>query len=400
MEVQKRLFIFRLIVLMVFPLSTAIASNNVGSDILITKVEIYKMNLDLVKPYTIALGTIKNSEQVFIKIYTNKDIYGVGESSPVVVVQGETQETSVSMAKLFAKVLINKNPLEIARRLQEINAVSPWHNSIKSAFDMALYDIASKNAGMPLYQFLGGSNDKKIKSFGTVFIDTPEYMADTALMLVKKGLEIIKVKLGKNAAEDIERIRAIREKIGRDVPIFIDANQGYNEADAIRVLRAIEKYNVQSAEQPLPKDNIEGMARLNSISPIPIMADESLFDHRDALRIVRYNACSSFNIKLAKSGGIHNALKIHSIAEAADIKCQVGCMNETRLGLTALAHFALACKMVIYYDIDSNLLFKDDPITGGITLNKDLSLKMPDAIGIGADIDEKFLRSAEKYTVK
>ena len=358
------------------------------------------MDLDLVKPYTIALGTIKNSEQVFIKIYTNKDIYGVGESSPVVVVQGETQETAVSMAKLFAKVLINKNPLEIARRLQEINAVSPWHNSIKSAFDMALYDIASKNAGMPLYQFLGGGNDKKIKSFGTVFIDTPEYMADTALILVKKGIEIIKVKLGKNAAEDIERIRAIREKIGGDIPIFIDANQGYNEADALRVLRAIEKYNVQSAEQPLPKDNIEGMARLNSNSPIPIMADESLFDHRDALRVVRYNACSSINIKLAKSGGIHNALKIHSIAEAADIKCQVGCMNETRLGLTALAHFALACKMVIYYDIDSNFLFKDDPITGGFTLNEDLSLKMPDAIGIGADIDEKFLKTAEKYTVK
>jgi L-alanine-DL-glutamate epimerase-like enolase superfamily enzyme len=384
---------------MVFPLSTAIAVNNPGSDILITKVEIYKMDLDLVKPYTIALGTIKNSEQVFIKIYTNKDIYGVGEASPVMVVQGETQETAVTMAKLFAKVLINKNPLEIARRLQEINAVSPWHNSIKSAFDMALYDIASKNAGMPLYQFLGGSNDKKIKSFGTVFIDTPEYMADTALILVKKGLEIIKVKLGKNVPADIERIRAIREKIGGDTPIFIDANQGYNEAEALKVLRAIEKYNVQSAEQPLPKDNIEGMARLNAISPIPIMADESLFDHRDALRVVRYNACSTINIKLAKSGGIHNALKIHSIAEAADIKCQVGCMNETRLGLTALAHFALACKMVMYYDIDSNLLFKDDPITGGFTLNEDLSLKMPDAIGIGADIDEKFLKTAEKYTV-
>lgn len=399
METHKRLLIFSLIVLMVFPLSTAIAVNNPGSDILITKVEIYKMDLDLVKPYTIALGTIKNSEQVFIKIYTNKDIYGVGEASPVMVVQGETQETAVTMAKLFAKVLINKNPLEIARRLQEINAVSPWHNSIKSAFDMALYDIASKNAGMPLYQFLGGSNDKKIKSFGTVFIDTPEYMADTALILVKKGLEIIKVKLGKNVPADIERIRAIREKIGGDTPIFIDANQGYNEAEALKVLRAIEKYNVQSAEQPLPKDNIEGMARLNAISPIPIMADESLFDHRDALRVVRYNACSTINIKLAKSGGIHNALKIHSIAEAADIKCQVGCMNETRLGLTALAHFALACKMVIYYDIDSNLLFKDDPITGGFTLNEDLSLKMPDAIGIGADIDEKFLKTAEKYTV-
>lgn len=399
METHKRLLIFSLIVLMVFPLSTAIAVNNPGSDILITKVEIYKMDLDLVKPYTIALGTIKNSEQVFIKIYTNKDIYGVGEASPVMVVQGETQETAVTMAKLFAKVLINKNPLEIARRLQEINAVSPWHNSIKSAFDMALYDIASKNAGMPLYQFLGGSNDKKIKSFGTVFIDTPEYMADTALILVKKGLEIIKVKLGKNVPADIERIRAIREKIGGDTPIFIDANQGYNEAEALKVLRAIEKYNVQSAEQPLPKDNIEGMARLNAISPIPIMADESLFDHRDALRVVRYNACSTINIKLAKSGGIHNALKIHSIAEAADIKCQVGCMNETRLGLTALAHFALACKMVMYYDIDSNLLFKDDPITGGFTLNEDLSLKMPDAIGIGADIDEKFLKTAEKYTV-
>lgn len=400
MKIKRRLFLLGLFVISIFPLSIAIPGKNGGSDILITKIEIYKMNLDLVKPYTISLGTIKNSEQVFIRIYTNKDIYGVGESSPVVVVQGETQETFLSMAKLFAKVFINKNPLEIARIFQEINAVSQWHNGIKSAFDMALYDLASKYAGMPLYQFLGGSNDKKIKSFGTAFIDTPEYMVNTALMLVKKGLEIIRVKLGKNAAADIERIRTIQNKIGKDIPIFIDANQGYYEADALRVMRAIEIYNVQSAEQPLAKDNIEGMDRLNSSSPIPIMADESLFDHRDFLRLVRYNDCSSISIKLTKSGGIHNAMKIHSIAEAADIKCQVGCMNETRLALTALAHIALACKMVASYDIDSNLIFKDDPITGWFKLNEDLSIEMPDGIGIGADIDEKFLKTAEKYTVK
>lgn len=400
MKSNFKLFTFFVFTLLVIPFYLTIAQNaNNKDDVIITKVEIYKANIMLKTPYAIAAGTISNAEAVFIKIFTNTNIYGVGESNPLTVLQGETQETNISMAKLFAKTIMGKDPRAIERRLQEINAITPLHNGIKSAFDMALYDIASKLAGMPLYRFLGGNNDKYIYPGATVYLDTPEIMADKALREVKRGFTTIKVKLGA-AENDIERIKAIREKIGYEVPIYVDANQGWNESEAIKILRGIEKYNIEYAEQPLPKDDIDGMARVTLNSPIPIMADESVFDHRDAMRCTKHNACNFINIKLSKSGGIYNALKIAAIAESSDMICQVGCMSETRLGLTALVHFALANKMIQRYDIDSDLLFKDDPTIGGIKRGNDLSWEIPEANGLGADIDEEFLKSAEKFVVE
>ncbi|HQG62972.1 MAG TPA: dipeptide epimerase [Bacteroidales bacterium] len=400
MKSNFKLFTFFVFTLLVIPFYLTIAQNaNNKDDVIITKVEIYKANIMLKTPYAIAAGTISTAEAVFIKIFTNTNIYGVGESNPLTVLQGETQETNISMAKLFAKTIMGKDPRAIERRLQEINAITPLHNGIKSAFDMALYDIASKLAGMPLYRFLGGNNDKYIYPGATVYLDTPEIMADKALREVKRGFTTIKVKLGA-AENDIERIKAIREKIGYEVPIYVDANQGWNESEAIKILRGIEKYNIEYAEQPLPKDDIDGMARVTLNSPIPIMADESVFDHRDAMRCTKHNACNFINIKLSKSGGIYNALKIAAIAESSDMICQVGCMSETRLGLTALVHFALANKMIQRYDIDSDLLFKDDPTIGGIKRGNDLSWEIPEANGLGADIDEEFLKSAEKFVVE
>jgi L-alanine-DL-glutamate epimerase-like enolase superfamily enzyme len=400
MKSNAKLFIPILFAMLTTPCYVTNAQNTNKDGIVITKVEIYKANLELKAPYKIATGTISTSEAIFIKIYTSINIYGVGESNPVTVIQGETQETAIPMAKLFAKTILGKDPLAIEMRLQEINAVSPWHNGIKSAFDMALYDIASKCAGMPLYRFLGGNNEKKIKPGATVYIDSPEIMADKALSEVNLGFKTIKVKLGGTAEEDIARIKAIREKIGDKVPMYVDANQGWNESTALKVLRGIEKFHIEYAEQPLWKDNIDGMARLTLMSPIPIMADESVFDNRDAMRFARHNACNFINIKLSKSGGIYNGLKIAAIAESADMICQVGCMSETRLGLTALVHFALSNKMIQRFDVDSDLLFKNDPIIGGIKRRNDLSWEIPEADGLGADIDEEFLKSAEKYVVE
>lgn len=371
-----------------------------NTDMVITKVEVYKLNINLKEPFKIAMGTQYDSRCIALKIYTNKGIYGVGEASPILVLNGETQETSFEMAKLFSKVIIGKNPLEIRKRMDEINHVTPWHNTTKSAFDMALYDIASKQANLPLFLFLGGSNDKLMIIDRTVSIDSPDIMAAKAKLLVDGGITEIKVKLGKNAAEDILRVKAIREKIGNAIPIKIDANQGWNEMDALKVLTGIKEFNIEYAEQPIAKDNIDGMARLAALSPIPIMADESLFDHRDALNLVKHNACQLFNIKLSKSGGIYNGLKILAIAEAADITCQVGCMMETRLGLTALAHFACASKMIKFYDIDSNFGLTDDPVKGGIQFIDNSRWILPDSIGLGADFDEEYLSKMEKCVIE
>ena len=270
---------------------------------------------------------------------------------------------------------------------------------IKSAFDMALYDIAARAAKMPLYQFLGSANNRRITTDMTVGIGTPVHMAAAAFRFKNAGFPAIKVKLGTTMKEDVARIRAIRETIGNALPLRIDANQGWDEATAIATLRALERFDIEHCEQPIAARNIKGLARVRAASPIPIMADEAVFDHFDALNLVNHDACDYFNIKLAKSGGISNALKINAIAEAAGIKCQVGCFSETRLAMSALMHFTLACPNVVHFDLDAPLMLSSDPVVGGLVYGENGAVFIDDGIGIGAAFDADFLKNLESVEV-
>jgi L-alanine-DL-glutamate epimerase-like enolase superfamily enzyme len=141
------------------------------------------------------------------------------------------------------------------------------------------------------------------------------------------------------------------------------------------------------------------LPELKLISPVPIMADESVFDHHDAERLIRNDACDFINIKFAKSGGIAEAIKIHDVCAAAGIPCMMGGMLESRIALTAFAHFALASDNIIFYDMDTCLLgHKTDPVKGGIRYNGYM-IETPESPGIGADADDDFLQQCEKFTV-
>jgi L-alanine-DL-glutamate epimerase-like enolase superfamily enzyme len=202
--------------------------------------------------------------------------------------------------------------------------------------------------------------------------------------------------VGRSTELDIETIKGIREAIGYDMPLRIDANQGWDTVTAIKTLKALEKFNIEHCEEPVARWNNRDLARVRDNSPIPIMADESVFDHRDAFRLASAGACDYFNIKLAKTGGIHHALKIIGIAEGAGIKTQVGCMSESRYALTALSHLVAARNNIVYFDIDSALSHAEDPVTGGIQYKGKGKWELPDAPGIGAGFKEEFLKSMEK----
>ena len=233
----------------------------------------------------------------------------------------------------------------------------------------------------------------------TVGIGTPEGMAASALRFKNAGFPAIKVKLGTTQKADIERIRQIRAAIGDILPLRIDANQGWDEATAIATLKALERFDIEHCEQPIAARNVVGLARVRNASPIPIMADEAVFDHFDALNLVKNNACDYFNIKLAKSGGIHNALKINAIAEAAGVHCQVGCFSETRLAMSALMHFIMACPNVVHFDLDAPLMLSADPVTGGIKYGANGTAIIGEEIGIGATFDDAFLKELESVEI-
>jgi L-alanine-DL-glutamate epimerase-like enolase superfamily enzyme len=364
----------------------------------ITKTEIYKYSIPMV-PFTIATGTMQYAQNIFIRLHTDEGLIGVGECSAFPMITGETQATCFAMAKDFALLWKNKDAFDIERRMNELHAFAAYNNTVKSAFDMALYDINAQHALLPLHKFLGGTNKKQLLTDITVGINEPAQMAVAAKKFVDQGANILKIKLGKNVEHDITAITLISESIGNTIKLRVDANQGWNYDEAVQVLTALKDFNVEFCEQPMRRYNDHLLPMLKKISPVKIMADESVFDHHDAARLIEAKACDYVNIKFAKSAGILEAIKINAVCEKANIKCMMGGMLESRVALTAFAHFATAFNNISFYDMDTCMLgHKIDPVIGGVTYNN-FFIELPEANGIGADVDETFLNTLEKAII-
>ncbi|MBO9595661.1 MAG: dipeptide epimerase [Niabella sp.] len=362
--------------------------------IVITKIDRYKLFIPLKEPFIISLGPLYNAESVIVKIETSAGITGWGECSPFMSINGESADTGLVVGRYFEQALLGKDPLAIGDRIADMDRVIYGNKSIKSAFDMALYDIAAKHAGQPLYQFLGGKKDKEIATDYTVSVGAPEKMAADALKIKEQGFPVIKVKIGKGGAQDVERIRAIREAVGNEIPLRVDANQGWSKDEAIETLKALEPFNIQHCEEPIPRWEFMELPYIKAQSPILMMADESCCDQHDVKRLIAMNACDRINIKLGKSGGIYNALEMIRLAEAAGMEIQIGAFLESRLAMTAFAHLALCSPNIVYFDFDTALMFSEDPVDGGMVYKEKGVIEVPDAPGIGAVIKEDFLKPA------
>lgn len=363
----------------------------------ITEIEIYRLSIPM-EPFVIATGTMDFAQNTFIRIHTDTEIYGVGECSAFPMIVGETQDTCLVIARDFAKIWKGKDPLNMEDRLEELDLYIAGNTTIKSAFDMALYDIASKNAGVPLYQFLKG-NVREIVTDITIGIASPEEMARKAKELYKAGAITLKVKLGKDPKTDIARIREIRRAVGFDIPIRVDANQGWSYADAVEALQGLEPFKIQFCEQPMRTYLDYLLPELRTETTVLIMADESVYSQHDAERLCRADACDYINIKFSKSGGIHEALKIAAVASEYHIPCMIGGMLESRLALAAKVHFAYAVPNVKFFDLDTCMLgHLEDPVIGGVNFTG-YQIRLSDGIGIGAEMKQEFLDSCERWVI-
>jgi L-Ala-D/L-Glu epimerase len=335
-------------------------------------------------PFVISLGTLYEAPNVLVCIKTESGIVGYGEGSPLPMIASETQASCLAIGNDFANMLIGKDALDIAGNMKLLHQYVPHAYTTKSAFDMALYDIAAQYNKQPLYTYLGGVA-KPLVTDETIVIGSPTEMAERAVTLVEKGVSFIKIKLGKgNAQDDIDRVKAIRAVTPNTILLRLDANQAWTVQNAITILHALHDCNIQYCEQPVAYYDIAGLKKVTHESPIKIMADESCFVARDAVRLIDENACDYLNIKFAKCGGILEATNIATIAAKANMPCMLGGMLESRLALTANAHFAMAHPIIQFYDLDLCFPHMENPIRGGIRFENNYTIHVNDAIGIGA----------------
>jgi len=362
----------------------------------IQQIEVYSVTLRYNEPFRIASGASSESVNVIVKIVTDYEVVGWGESSPSQRVTGETAKTVIEVLDRIAPKLIGMCPLRIEQDIEAMDSIVKGNPAAKAAIDIALHDILGKTARKPLFMLMGGYRTEVLTDI-TLGIKSSKEMARDAVKAVKKGFKALKVKVGVNPTEDVERIKFIRDAVGNDIEIRIDANQGWTPKQAIEVLDKIEKFNIQFAEQPVPAEDMKALARVRKNSSIPVMADESVHSPEDALRLIQAEAVDLINIKLMKSGGILKGRKIADVAEAAGIPCMIGCMGESEIGIAAGAHLAAAVKNIQYADLDSDLLLKDKLVKkGGVRVKNSMRL-FSKQYGLGIiELDQKLLGKPKK----
>jgi len=350
----------------------------------ITDIQFRKMTFTFNEPFKIAFAVIRGYDTLVLKIETDEGLVGYGEAAPMGFVTGDNLDTALAIGEEYRRILIGEDPLAIARIHQIMDGEYAGNTAIKAAIDMACYDLAAKKMGVPLWRYLGGSSPELVTDV-TLGIDTPENMAAKAQEWADAGFTEIKVKLGEDIKTDLARMKAIRKQVGPDIILRIDANQGWDVKESIRIAKALEELDIDLIEQPVPHWDLEGLRRIRDASMIPIAADESCHSPMDALKLT--SCVDAMNIKLMKCGGIYHALKISSVAEAAGLFCMIGCMGESRIANAAGMHLAAAVPNIQKIDLDVTFFAKGGQVTGGFE-SEGGRCTLSEKPGLGIEIED------------
>jgi o-succinylbenzoate synthase len=350
----------------------------------ITNIRIGEISVPLKTPFKTALRTVNSVEDIIVEIHTDTGNVGYGEAPPTGVITGDTKGSIVGALKdHIIKSIIGMDVENFEEIMLKLDKCVVKNNSAKAAVDIALYDLYGQLHNAPLYKMLGGYR-KEIITDITISVNDPEEMARDSMDAIKRGFETLKIKVGKDAAMDLERMKSIRNAIGYDVKLRIDANQGWKPKEAVKVLRKMEDagLDIEFVEQPVEAHDIEGLKYVTDNVSIPVLADESVFSPKDALTILQNRAADFINIKLMKTGGLHNALKICSIAEIYGVECMIGCMLEAKVSVNAAVHLAAAKSIITKIDLDGPVLCSEDPVEGGAIFDE-YKITLNDAPGLG-----------------
>jgi len=350
----------------------------------ITEVKLGKISVPLRVPFKTALRSVSSVEDVIVEIHTDTGAVGYGEAPPTGAVTGDTTGAILgALRDHLIKTIVGRDVDDFEDLMKAVNACIVKNTSAKAAVDMALWDLYGQLYKIPVYKLMGGSR-KQIVTDITISVNDPEEMARDAVNAIDRGYDTLKIKVGSNPDMDVARLVAVRQAVGPNTCIRIDANQGWNPKQAVKLLNQMQEkgLDIEFVEQPVKAHDFEGLKYVTERSYVPVLADESVFSPEDAMTIMQMGAADLVNIKLMKCGGLYNALKIASAAEVYGVECMIGCMLEAKISVNAAVHLACAKQIITKIDLDGPVLCSEDPILGGAVFQEQL-ITVSDEPGLG-----------------
>ncbi|OPX20461.1 MAG: hypothetical protein BZ151_03925 [Desulfobacca sp. 4484_104] len=364
---------------------------------IIKKVDIWHLNLAFKAPVKHNLATHYGSENIVVKLTTDAGVTGYGEGIPRRFVTGEILAESLAFLKKVLIPEICRLPLlfrpsiyaNLARVGQQLGAAN--YPAIWCAVEMAWLDAASKTCGQPLAEILGFQSQRAAIYSAVLPMASEQQMARFFELVKLKKMRFLKLKVG--TSTDPELLKSVRQQLGWEIDIRVDANAAWSPPEAMARIEAMAPYRLSAVEQPVAKEDFEGLQRVSAAVAIPIIADESVCTEEDARRLIEMRACQIFNLRLSKCGGLLSTMRIKKMAEKAGIKCQLGChVGETSILAAAGRHFALTTDHLAYVEgsFAPYLLAKDVVRQPVFFENGGLARALPGP-GLGIQVEDHIL---------
>ncbi|WNH54466.1 dipeptide epimerase [Stenotrophomonas oahuensis] len=351
----------------------------------ITDIELGMLRVPLKTPFKTALRTVDTVEDVVVLIRTDSGHTGYGEAPATAVITGDTHGSIIEAIDRFIKPrLIGQDVANLNRNCALVQSSLERNTSAKAAVEIALYDLWAQLHNAPLYQMLGGG-DPVITTDITISVDYIDKMVADSLSAIDRGFESLKIKVGKDIGLDVERVKAIHAAVQGRALLRLDANQGWTAKQAVQAMRTLEEAGVvlELLEQPVKAADISGLKYVTDRVNTPVMADESVFNPGQVFDLIQQRAADIINIKLMKTGGLSNAIRIADIAAIYGVPCMIGCMIESSISVAAAVHLAVAKSDVITkVDLDGPSLGRFNPVTGGVHFNES-EITISDTPGLG-----------------
>lgn len=355
----------------------------------IERIESIPVSVPMTTDFSISGGGEMEPTHVLVRVHTAAGVVGLGEASPKSFFSSETAASVIDAVDRMEDQLVGSSAGRLTAVHQTMDAAIRGNPFAKTAIDIACHDALGKHLGVPVSTLLGGRVRDSIPVGQSIGIKSiPKAVAEAERYVYEDGFTSVKVKVGKDSDADEARIRAIVDAVGEEVPIRVDANQGYTADVAVPLFRRLERdVDLLLVEQPVARDDIEGMRKITRALETPVLADESSFSPQDAYTVVHRNAADIVNIKIMKAGGLVPSSRIAAMAAAAQYPLAVGSMVELGVGTAAGAHFAATLPHATYpSDVKGTTLFADRILTEPLKI-ADGHTTVPSGPGLGVELD-------------